>query len=116
MVTCLVRYELDMAKLADFTEYARTWMRLIEKFGGTHHGYFIPASQPPSAEVSFPGIGTEGPPNVGFALFSFPSTEAYNAYRREVPFDPECIAATATRNSSQCFTAYERVFLDPVDR
>jgi hypothetical protein len=87
MFTCFIRYQLDPNKLDDFREYARSWISLIRKYGGTHHGYFIPGSEYdslPSAAFSFPDLGTEGPPNIAVALFSFPSIEAYDRYRLAV--------------------------------
>ena len=116
MITCFIRYTIDPNKLADFELYARTWMRLIEEYGGKHHGYFIPGNVPPSAEFSFPGIGEAGPENIAIALFSFPSVEAYKAYRRDVPLDPECEEITRLLHESQCFIKYERTFMRPVER
>ena len=58
MVTCYLRYIVDPLKLAEFETYARMWIPLVEKFGGKHHGYFMPS---------------EGVSNVALALFSFPS-------------------------------------------
>jgi hypothetical protein len=51
MFTCLVKYEVDLAKLSEFKEYATAWISLIEKYGGTHHGYFIPPWQPMSCQA-----------------------------------------------------------------
>ncbi|HXT63834.1 MAG TPA: NIPSNAP family protein [Pyrinomonadaceae bacterium] len=116
MIICLIRYTIDPNKLSDFELYARTWMRLIEKYGGTHHGYFVPGEAPPSAAFSFPGLGEDGPGNIAIALFSFPSVEAYDAYRRDVPRDPECEEITNLRNESQCFTKYERTFMRALER
>jgi len=116
LITCFLRYVIDPDKLADFEHYARVWMRLIEKYGGTHHGYFVPGDGPPSAAFSFPGIGEEGPGNVAVALFSFPSVEAYETYRRQVASDPECLAATTRYQQTKCFTKYERTFMRSVDR
>ena len=116
MITCLIRYTVDPHKLAEFEVYARTWMRLIEKFGGTHHGYFVPGDAPPSAAFSFPDIGEDGPDNIALALFSFPTVAAYDAYRRDVPLDPDCEKITKLRDESQCFTKYERTFMRPVAR
>ena len=42
MFTCFIRYEIEPGKLDAFKEYARAWIVLIRKYGGTHHGYFIP--------------------------------------------------------------------------
>lgn len=114
MITCLIRYTIDPEKLADFEHYARVWMRLIEKYGGTHLGYFISDKEAPAATFSFPGIGATGPDNVGVALFSFPTLEAYDAYRRDVSHDPECVAVTAHFERTQCFTKYERTFVKRV--
>jgi hypothetical protein len=48
------------------------------------------------------------------ALFSFPTVEAYDKYRREVADDEGCKAATARFNETRCFSSYERTFLVPV--
>ena len=116
MITCLIRYELDASKVADFEVYARVWMRLIEKYGGTHHGYFLPATHEPDAPFSFTALGTEGSRNIAVGMFSFPSIEAYDSYRLRVADDPDCIAATARQKESQCFIRYERTFLEPITR
>ena len=42
MVTCYVRYIIDPYQLAEFEHYAKLWIPLVNKFGGTHHGYFLP--------------------------------------------------------------------------
>jgi hypothetical protein len=114
VITCFIRYTIEPNKLADFEHYARVWMRLIEKYGGTHLGYFVPDKEAPPAKFSFPGIGESGPDNVALALFSFPTLEAYDAYRRDVSNDPECDAVTAHYEKTKCFTRYERTFVKPV--
>src|SRR5262249_32539282 len=101
---------------SDFELYARTWMRLIEKYGGAHHGYFVPGGAPPSAAFSFPGLGEDGPDNIAIALFTFPNVEAYEAYRKDVKTDPECLGETEHRDQTKCFTKYERTFMRPVTR
>lgn len=116
MITCFIHYTLDPGKAVEFEHYARVWMRLIEKYGGTHHGYFVPGEAPPSAPFSFPGLGEDGPGHIAVALFSFPSSDAYEKYRKEVKDDPECIAITKLRDESQCFTKYERTFMKAVKR
>ena len=116
MITCFIRYTIDPEKTADFQHYARVWMPLIEKYGGTHHGYFLPDETPSSAAFSFPGIGEEGPDNVAIALFSFPDLETYENYRVKVAEDPECHAVTKHFNETKCFVKYERTFIKRVDR
>ena len=78
MVTCYLRYVIDPNQLADFERYAKLWIPLVEKFGGKHHGYFLPS---------------EGANNIALALFTFPSLAAYEAYRTKSFADPECLAA-----------------------
>jgi hypothetical protein len=117
MFTCFIRYRIEPGKLDEFRDYAHAWIALIGNYGGTHHGYFIPGTREdtlPSAAFSFPGLGTEGPPNVAVALFSFPSVEAYDEYRLTVSGDPDCKAATARFNETKCFSSYERTFLVPM--
>ena len=116
MITCYLRYFIDPDKVAAFEHYARVWMRLIEKYGGTHHGYFLPGETPRSATFSFPGVGAAGPANIAVALFSFPNVEGYERYRREVKEDPECRAATKHYQETKCFIKYERTFMQPVLR
>jgi NIPSNAP len=116
VITCFIRYTVAMDKLGEFEHYSRVWMRLIEKYGGTHHGYFVPGDAPASAPFSFPGVGEAGPDNIAIALFSFPSVEGYEKYRSEVKNDPECIAITKVRDETECFTKYERTFMRVVER
>ena len=78
MVTCYLRYVIDPYQLAEFEAYARIWIPLVEKFGGTHHGYFLPS---------------EGANNIALAMFTFPSLTAYEDYRERSKTDAECIAA-----------------------
>jgi hypothetical protein len=117
MFSCFIRYEIAPGKLDAFKDYARTWIALIRKYGGTHHGYFLPAERAgtvPDTGFSFPGIGRNGPSHTGVALFSFPNVEAYERYRRDAANDEDCKAATARFNETKCFLGYERTFLMPI--
>ena len=119
MFTCIIRYEVDPDKLPDFKEYAQAWIELINDYGGIHHGYFSPPSEEekkslPDPTFSFPGLGTEGAPNKGFALFSFETLEKYETYKRDVAEDERCKQATARFNKTNPFLGYERHFLTPI--
>lgn len=117
MFTCVIRYRVAPGKLAEFREYAEAWIGLIRKYGGAHHGYFVPGTDSdalPDPAFSFPGLGTAAPADVAFALFSFPSVEAYDRYRVAVADDEGCKAATARFGETKCFSAYERAFLVPI--
>lgn len=99
MITCYLRYVIDPHKLAEFETYARTWLPLIARFGGEHHGYFLPH---------------EGANNIAIALFSFPSLAAYEKYRIRSQTDPDCLAAYAFEQANKSIISYERSFMRPV--
>ncbi|TMA19765.1 MAG: hypothetical protein E6J88_18005 [Deltaproteobacteria bacterium] len=72
MITCCIRYVIAPGKTAEFEEYGRRWIELIAKYGGTHHGYFLPDPQPElDTSFSFPGLGAAGAKDVAIALYSF---------------------------------------------
>ena len=59
MITCVIDYVIDPAKMDAFTRFARAWMALVERRGGQNHGYFLPsegASDRALALVSFPSF------------------------------------------------------------
>jgi hypothetical protein len=99
MITCYLRYTIDPYKLKEFEHYAKLWIRLLAKFGGTHHGYFMPS---------------EGASNIALALFSFPSLALYEEYRQKSFQDPECQAAFKYAEETRCFISSERSFFRPV--
>ena len=62
MITCVVEYVIDPAKIDAFERFARRWMELVEVHGGRHHGYFLPAeadTYPVTWEVAPDGTGAE---------------------------------------------------------
>lgn len=99
MITCYLRYVIDPYKLEDFEAYAKAWIPLVNRMGGTHHGYFLPE---------------EGANNIAVALFSFPSLAAYEDYRRKMRDDPECQTAYELAESTRCILSFERSFMRPV--
>lgn len=99
MITCYLRYIIDANKIVEFEAYARMWIPLVQKFGGTHHGYLLPS---------------EGASDVALAFFSFASLAAYEQYRSDAATDPECQAAMAYYRETRCFVRYERSFFRPV--
>ncbi|MCL2012720.1 MAG: NIPSNAP family protein [Cystobacterineae bacterium] len=99
MVTCYLRYVVDPFKLKEFETYGKKWIVLVEKFGGKHHGYFLPH---------------EGPNNIAVALFSFPSLAAYETYRIAIASDAECQAVMEYYRQTRCFLSFERSFMRPV--
>lgn len=99
MITCVVTYTIDPSRIDAFEEFARAWMALVDRHGGTHHGYFLPS---------------EGASDQALALFSFPSLADYETYRQRFDVDPEFIAADRIRDSSGCVLRYERTFMRPL--
>jgi hypothetical protein len=99
VITCYLKYKVDPYKLADFEEYARLWIPIVNRMGGQHHGYFMPH---------------EGANDVALALFSFPSLAAYESYRTRMATDSECLAAYELADKSRCILNYERSFMRPV--
>jgi len=64
MFTCFIRCKVEPNQLDEFRAYAHSWISLVRKYGGTHHGYFIPGTAQdnlPSPDFSFPDLGAEGP-------------------------------------------------------
>lgn len=99
MISIHLRYEIDPDRLDEFREYGRRWIPLVARFGGTHHGYFLPS---------------EGDSDEAFALFTFDSLAAYERYRQESALDPDCIEAIQFARVTGCIKRYERRFLSPL--
>lgn len=99
MVTCYLEYKIDMYKVEAVRTLAEMWIPLVEKYGGTHHGYFLPK---------------ESASDVAIALFSFESLAAYERYRIDKANDPECQKASDYAERTRCILGYKRQFLEPV--
>lgn len=98
-ITFHLRYVIDPYKVEEFEAYGRMWIPLVERYGGTHHGYFLPK---------------EGANNVAYALFSFPSLAEYETYRTATVGDPDCLAAWQHAEKTRCIVSFERTFLRPL--
>ena len=77
----------------------RLILPLAAKYGGVHHGAFLPR---------------EGPNNIAVHLFSFPSLAEYERYRTAVREDEVAIAAWRLAEESRCILSFERSFMRPV--
>ena len=98
MITCYLRYQIRPDKVAEFEAYGAMWLELVPRFGGTHHGYFLPS---------------EGESDIALAI-SFPSLAAYEQYRKDSAEDPDVQKAVAFAKETRCFTRYERSFFRPL--
>ena len=101
MITCYLTYQLDPSaeKLAEFEIYAKAWNLLVERHGGTHHGYFLPH---------------EGPNDLGVALFSFPSLGEYERYRHAITEDHDTVALLRWAEERRFRIRHGRHFMRPV--
>ena len=99
MITCYLRYQVPLGKVAEFEAYAAMWLDLVPRFGGIHHGYFLPS---------------EGASDIAYALFSFDSLAAYEVYRQNFGVDPDFIEADRIRDESGCVLRYDRSFMRPL--
>lgn len=99
MITCFIQYELTPGNLAEFEAYGKSWIALVERFGGTHHGYLLPH---------------EGPSDLATASFSFESLAEYERYREKIKTDDCCQAVLEFARETGCIKRYVRYFMRPV--
>jgi len=99
MVTLFIRYQLDPSKRAQFEEYAKRWLRIIPRCGGELIGYWMPH---------------EGTNNIAFALVSFESLAAYEAYRTQLRKDADGVANFNFAEENKFILVEERTFLRKV--
>ena len=109
MITCVVEYVIDPAKTDAFERFARRWMELVDRHGGRHHGYFLPAEGDARIPRELELICHKA-----LALFSFPSLAAYEQYRGLFGEHPDFVAADRIRDESGCVLRYERTFMRPL--
>jgi NIPSNAP len=95
-ITVFIRYQLDPFKRDQFEQYARNWLTIIPKCGGNLVGYWMPH---------------EGTNNIAFALISFDSLAAYEAYRARLRKDAEGLANFQFAEKERFILAEERTFL-----
>jgi hypothetical protein len=98
-VTVFIRYRIDLFKRAMFEVYAKRWLTIIPKCGGDLWGYWMPH---------------EGTNNIAFALISFESLAAYEAYRARLRADEEGMANFNFAEENKFILAEERTFLRKV--
>ncbi|WP_416773281.1 NIPSNAP family protein [Pseudomonas sp. RHF3.3-3] len=99
MITCHVKYVIDPYQLAEFEAYSKAWIGIVQRLGGTHHGYFLPS---------------EGASNIAYCLFSFSSLAEYERYRQAALSDPESTALVASVVEKKFILSYERSFMRPL--
>lgn len=73
MLTCIIRYQIDPAKKAQFEQYARVWGQAIPRCGAGLVGYYAPH---------------EGSSSLAYGIYNIESLAAYEAYRARLAADP----------------------------
>lgn len=73
MLTCIIRYQIDPTKHAQFAHYARNWGTAIPRCGADLVGYFAPH---------------EGSSTLAYGIYNIPSLADYEAYRARLAADP----------------------------
>ena len=99
-ITVFIRYQLDPFKRAQFEQYAKNWLDIIPKCGGDLIGYWMPH---------------EGTNNIAFALISFESLAAYEAYRARLRADGPGMENFQFAEREKFILAEERTFLRKVE-
>jgi len=99
-VTVFIRYQIDPFRRDAFEAYAKRWINIIPKCGGNCVGYWMPH---------------EGTNNIAFALISFQSLAAYEAYRARLRQDDEGRANFQFAEAEKFILAEERTFLRQVE-
>lgn len=73
MLTCIIRYQIDPTKKAQFERYARNWGEAIRRCGADLIGYFAPH---------------EGSSTLAYGIYNVASLADYEAYRARLAVDP----------------------------
>ena len=87
-ITVFIRYQIDPFKRAQFEDYSKRWLSIIPKCGGDLIGYFMPH---------------EGTNDIAYALISFESLAAYEAYRARLRDDAKAWRISATPGTTNSF-------------
>lgn len=72
MLTCIIRYDIDPTKKAQFEQYARNWGQAIPRCGADLIGYFSPH---------------EGSSTLAYGIYNIESLAAYEDYRARLAAD-----------------------------
>ncbi len=73
MLTCIIRYQIDPTKKADFEHYARNWGIASPRCGVDMIGYFAPH---------------EGSSTLAYGIYNVPDLAWYEQFRERLRSDP----------------------------
>ncbi|WP_300588210.1 NIPSNAP family protein [Marivita sp.] len=96
MLTCIIRYEIDPTKKAQFETYARNWGQAIPRCGADLIGYFAPH---------------EGSSTLAYGIYNIENLAEYEAYRTRLATDPLGQENYAFAQSERFLLREDRTFL-----
>ena len=96
MLTCIIRYEIDPTKKAQFETYARNWGQAIPRCGADLIGYFAPH---------------EGSSTLAYGIYNIENLAQYEAYRPRLAADPLGQENYAFAQSERFLLREDRTFL-----
>ena len=99
-ITVFIQYRLDPYKRDRFEAYAKRWHAIIPRNGGELLGYWMPH---------------EGTNDIAYALISFDSLAAYEAYRARLRADAQARANFEFAQRERFIVREERTFTEAVD-
>jgi hypothetical protein len=73
MLTCVIRYQIDPTKRAQFAQYAQNWGQAIPRCGADLIGYYAPH---------------EGSSTLAYGIYNVESLADYEAHRAHLANDP----------------------------
>lgn len=101
MITCCLTYTINLRKVAEFEEYCRVWIGIVERYGGKNDAVYLPS---------------EGACDIALWFFSFPSLAAYEQYRIGIVSDPEVHKTWKWAEEVGSWSRFDRTFYRPMDR
>lgn len=72
MLTCVIRYDIDLTQKDNFAQYARNWGQAIPRCGADLIGYYAPH---------------EGSSTLAYGIYNVKSLAEYEAYRARLSQD-----------------------------
>lgn len=96
MLTCIIRYQIDPTKRAQFEQYAQNWGTAIPRCGGDLIGYYAPH---------------EGSTTLAYGIYNIPSLADYESYRTRLAADPLGQENYAFAQSEKFLLREDRTFL-----
>ena len=96
MLTCIIRYQIDPTKHAQFAQYARKWGQAIPRCGADLVGYYAPH---------------EGSSTQAYGIYNVPNLAEYEAYMERLRNDALGRENYAFAQSKKFILREDRAFL-----